>query len=255
MVTLERSSRSVVGKGRGSSSRRFESETRLETNSGPSHNRPGSQDTRQPADDSQPERRTYLLGDDLQRWPGMFDFSSAMEWLSSEPRSITWLGWFRLAANLTIVAAITSIVCTLYTLSRRHSSGLPAPRWLVALFALGVAICGLCHLGRAIGFGPPPDLRPGPTGMRIAIAIAWSFVAVKLPAVVTQLMEPIAAPHVCSGNHQSPAAVAEMASQLDDESIRNSNVVHNQPRRLGASDSVARLNDVLADRESDQCQS
>src|SRR5436309_2632253 len=100
----------------------------------------------------------------------MIDLSNVAEWLTREPGSTAWLAGIRLAANLTIVAAITSIVCSLYALSRRGASGPPAPQWLVVLFAAAIAVCGVCHLGRACGFGPPPDLRPGPTLLRIAIA-------------------------------------------------------------------------------------
>src|SRR5437868_7007048 len=116
------------------------------------------------------------------------DFSNLTEWLPTDLRPLSWLGWVRLAANLTILAAIASIVHTLYPLSRRHASGRPAPRWLVALFMVGIAICGLCHLGRALGIGPAPDLQPGPICLRIVIALLWLVVAVKLPNLVASLM-------------------------------------------------------------------
>jgi hypothetical protein len=183
----------------------------------------------------------------------MIDLSNVAEWLTREPGSTAWFVWIRLAANLTIVAAIASVVCSLYGLSRRRASGLPAPRWLVILFAVGIAVCGFCHLGRALGFGPPPDLRPGPTFMRIAIALFWVVVTVRLPVVVAQLTEPLATQRVCPMDHQAFNELADLADQLKIPALTLDNVILNQPRTLNLTDAMTQLEDVLAG-ETDQCQ-
>jgi hypothetical protein len=184
----------------------------------------------------------------------MLDLSNVAEWLTHEPGSTAWFVWIRLAANLTIVAAIASVVCSLYGLSRRRASGRPAPRWLVVLFAIGIALCGVCHLGRAFGFGPPPDLRPGPTFMRIAIALFWVVVAVRLPVVVAQLTEPLATHRVCATDHQAFNELADLADQLKGRVFTLDHVMLNQPRPRQLTDAMTQLEEILADRETDPCQ-
>jgi hypothetical protein len=184
----------------------------------------------------------------------MIDLSNVAEWFTGEPGSTAWFVWIRLAANLTIVAAIVSVVCSLYGLSRRGASGLSAPRWLAILFAVGIAVCGLCHLGRALGFGPPPDLRPGPTFIRIAIALFWVVVAVRLPVVVAQLTGPLATRRVCPMNRQTFNELADMADQLKIRGLSLDNVILNQPRPRNFTDAMTQPEDILADRETDRCQ-
>jgi hypothetical protein len=183
----------------------------------------------------------------------MLDLSNVAEWFTHEPGSTAWFVWIRLAANLTIVAAIASVVCSLYGLSRRHAAGQSAPRWLVVLFAVGIALCGICHLGRAFGFGPPPDLRPGPTLMRIAIALFWVVVAVRLPVVVAQLTGPLATHRVCSMDHRVFNELADLTDQLKTRVFTLDNVILNQPRPRNLADAMTPLEEILADRETDHC--
>jgi hypothetical protein len=180
------------------------------------------------------------------------EFSTLMEWLPGDLRPMSWLGWVRLAANLTILAAIASIVHTLYPLSRRHASGRPAPRGLVILFTVSIAICGLCHLGRALGIGPAPDLRPGAICLRIVIALLWLVVAVKLPALVASLIAPLTSPGDGTYHHQSMAKPDQAADELEDRILMKNIVVPKEPQHLGVTNTAARLENLVADRECDQ---
>ena len=181
----------------------------------------------------------------------MIDFANTAIGYNLDSGYSAWLTGIRLLANLTIVLAIASVVCALYTLTDRHTAGLPAPRWLVVTFAAAVAICGVCHLARALGWGPPPDIRPGPVLMRVAFAAVWVIFAVQLPAVIERLGRPLSEVRLAPLNDQSMKDLAFLAECLETKpqsidlfAINDSRPQPEMSRQIG---------EMLSELEKDKC--
>jgi hypothetical protein len=164
-----------------------------------------------------------------------------------------WLAVLKLMADLTIVAAIASVVCALYSLTSRSASGLPAPRWLVITFMTGIGICGICHFARAIGFGPPPDISPGPTFMRVAVAAFWVAFAVQLPAMIDRLVQPLAKQRFTPLNVQPLKDLADLADHINTQAQTTESFVRNDLRSLTKSEMPRQIGETFADRETDPC--
>jgi hypothetical protein len=91
--------------------------------------------------------------------------------------------------------------------------------------------------------------------LRIAIAAFWVVVAVRLPAIVAQLTEPLVIRRAYpSLDQQAVRELADLADQLRIRVLTMDDAIHNQPRLVNLADAVTQLEDILADRETDQCQ-
>ncbi len=88
--------------------------------------------------------------------------------------------------------------------------------------------------------------------MRIVIALLWLVVAVKLTGLVTRLIAPLSTSREGTYNHQSMAKPDQEDHELKDRILMLNTVAPKEPQHLGATNTTARLDNLVADRESDK---
>jgi hypothetical protein len=183
----------------------------------------------------------------------MIDFSNAAVGFSLDSGFAAWLASIRLLANLAIVVAIASVVFVLYSLSHRNASELPAPRRLIVGFAAGMTVCGIVHLARTLGWGSPPDLRPGSTSMRVAFAAFWVAFAVQLPAVIGRLVRPLSKLRLSSLYDQSMKDLASLAEYSRTRAQTIELFAINESGLLDQTERSRQIGDILNEMEMDHC--